>query len=189
MANWAITDYAIEGPMDTLLMIRNAIEKHPIRKESSPDWEGNVLDELGIQFEQTQDDGEIWYMRGFIQDHYFDETNDTLRICAEEAWGATDFRHALESGIDGIKVYYVTEEPDGEVFATNDKDGKYFTDRYYVSASIGDHYDYDYFSTKESALEFISNVTDGKVKTENDIEEFNEAGDDNISLYEYAIVD
>ena len=68
MANWACTDYIIEGPDEILLKITEAI-KHPVVTPGSDEtWEGNVLNTLGIKWKGRQPDGSGYYMRGFIQD-------------------------------------------------------------------------------------------------------------------------
>ena len=190
MANWAITDYVIEGPDDILKKINDAIENHQVKEGSSDNWEGNILDALEIPFENRPEE-DSWYMRGFVEDHNL--TNDgKLTIYAEEAWGATDFRKALKEKFPEITVYFVTEEQGCSVFETNDKEGKYFTDRYFAEANLDPIYNYDYFQTKDEALRYLSNMTDGRVKTEEDIDKFNEDEYENnhsVNLYEYKIVD
>lgn len=196
MANWAYTNYVIEGPKETLKKIHEAILHHDIEEGSSDDWEGNVLDTLGIQWERRQPDGSGYYMRGFIQEDTidFDETENLLSFDAEEAWGATDFNEVLEKGIPGIKVYYFVEEPDGEIFATNDREGKYFADRYYVDTCVGGEYASEYFETEDEMYEWLANSTDGKVNSPEKVEEFNdkaeeEHSEDFIRMFEVSIVD
>lgn len=195
MANWAYTNYVIEGPKEILKKIHEAILHHDIEEGSSDDWEGNVLDTLGIQWERRQPDGSGYYMRGFIQEDTidFDETENLLSFDAEEAWGATDFNEVLEKGIPEIKVYYYVEEPDDEVFATNDREGKYFPDRYYVDTCVGGEYASEYFETEDEMYEWLSNSTDGKVDSPEKIEEFNDKADeehseDFIHIFEVSIV-
>lgn len=47
MANWAFTEYAIEGPKETLQKIEQAILHHDMEEGSSKDWEGNILNAFG----------------------------------------------------------------------------------------------------------------------------------------------
>ena len=68
MANWAFTEYVIEGPKEILLRIENAI-LHPIQPEGADEnWEGGVLKALGLTWEERKPDGTGKYMRGFINE-------------------------------------------------------------------------------------------------------------------------
>ena len=194
MANWASTAYAIEG-QETLEKIEKAILEHPVEEGSSEDWEGNVLKALNIDWEPNTPDGKGYYMRGFIQDEpWFD--GSTLRFYAEEAWGATDFHEVLEKNIPDIKVFYVVEEEGGDVYATNDKEGKYFPDRYWVDTCIDGDYQSEYFQFESSVYKWLHDITDGKVKSAEDVEKFNsdhedECDDDEnfIDIHVFAVVD
>ena len=193
MANWAMTAYVIEGDKQVLKKIHHAIKHSKIIKDSSEGWEGNVLAALGIEWENRNPDGSGYYMRGFIQEDTVRIEDGTLRFDAEEAWGATDLNEVLEENLP-VKVFYCVEEQGEEVFATNDKDGKYFFDRFYADICIDGEYDSKYFIDKASLLKWLSDKTDGRVKTQEDIDEFNadyedEALDDEnyIHVYEYQI--
>ena len=198
MANWASTAYAIEGPKETLQKIEKAILEHPVEEGSSEDWEGNVLTALGIEWENKKPDGTGYYMRGFIRmdvEPWYTESG-TLRFDAEEAWGATDLNEVLEKNIPDIKVFYVVEEPGEEVYATNDKEGKYFPDRYYVDTCIDGNYQSEYFQFESSVYKWLHDITDGRVNSEEGVEKFNsdyedsDADDENfIYIHKFAIVD
>lgn len=118
MANWASTSYRIEGKQEDLKTLNELINefmdgKRPVMEDNaSKDWEGNVALELG---ENTKG----YYLRGFIQTCELED--DVLSIEAEEAWGATDFRHILEKHFEGMKVYFIVEEEGGEVQVTKIK--------------------------------------------------------------------
>jgi hypothetical protein len=195
MANWASTAYAIEGPHETLEKIEKAILEHPVEEGSSEDWEGNILKALGIEWEAHTPDGKGYYMRGFIQDvPWWD--GDTLRFYAEEAWGATDFNEVLEKNIPDIKVFYTVEEPGCEVYATNDKEGKYFPDRYWVDTCIDNNYQSEYFQFESSVYKWLHDITDGKVSSAEDAEKFNsdheDAGDDDenfINIHVFKVIE
>ena len=193
MANWASTTYAVEGPKETLQKIEEAILNHPIAEGSDENWEGNILKALDVDWEAITPNGKGLYMRGFIEkDSVTYDDNGALRFWAEEAWEATDFNKALESKFKDIKVYYSTEEPDGDVFATNDKEGKYFPDRFYADTCINDDYQMEYFTKETSMYEWLSKITDGKIKTKEDVDEFNgdvENIDDFINIHEFVVVE
>lgn len=193
MANWAMTAYVIEGDKQVLEKIHYAIKHPKIIKDSSERWEGNVLAALGIEWENRNPDGSGYYMRGFIQEDNVSMEGDTLRFSAEEAWGTTDLNEVLEENLP-VKVFYCVEEQEGEVFATNDKDGKYFFDKFYADICIDGEYDSEYFIDEASLLKWLSDKTDSRVKTQEDIDEFNadyedEALDDEnyIHVYEYEV--
>ena len=194
MANWASTAYAIEGPKETLEKIYEAI-MYPDKSEGDEGWEGWVLKALGISWEDKGPDGKGLYMRGFIQDEpWFD--GNTLRLCAEEAWGATDFNIALEKAFPNIKVFYSVEECDEEIYATNDKEGKYFPDRFYVDACFAGDYQMEYFTNEESMFRWIAKNTHGEVDTLDKVVEFNEFYEDEgsydtnyINIHKFDIVE
>lgn len=194
MANWAITNYAIEGPEEVLRRIYEAIIHHDVEEQSDDNWEGNVLIALGIEWDRrnphdTPQTGK--YMRGFIDKDSVDLNKDTLMFEAEEAWGVTDFNEVLEENLP-VKVYYNVEEPDGEVYATNDREGKYFRDRWFVDTCIDGEYNMEYFTEEKYMYEWLSGITNGRIKCEEDVDGFNENEDrdedDFINIYKFDIV-
>ena len=194
MANWAITNYTIEGNIESLEKINDAILNHSVEYKSSDNWEGNILDALGIDFREKLPDGkDKFYIRGFIMDNpSFDKANGILSFYAEEAWRQTDFHILLEQKFKDIKVYFCCEEPDCDVFVTNDKKGKYYPERYLVDCCINNDYKHEYFKTKKDTYAFIKNIS--MCKNEKDVEEFNEVNsslglNDFINVYKYSIIE
>ncbi|MGF0099258.1 hypothetical protein ACQRD6_13165, partial [Prevotella sp. SGI.027] len=106
MANWATTSYRIEGSKSDLKRVFNVIDgfmtakRKPTSVTTSKDWEGNVVEALGATEEQLSKN----YLRGFIQEYEMD--GNTIRIEAEEAWGATDFRHVLRTLMPKLTIYF-----------------------------------------------------------------------------------
>ena len=198
MANWALTDYAIEGPKETLQKIYDAINHHSVQEGSSDNWEGNVLNALNIKWEsrKVERDGDDikfsgYYMQGFITQESVEFGGDAIHFYAEEAWGKTDFNEALEKNISGIKVYWVVEEEGEDIYATNDKEGKYFPHRYCVDTCIKDYYSSNYFVKEEEIYKWLSEITKGEIKSPNDIETFNdnnEDSDDYIYIHTFDVV-
>ena len=122
--------------------------------------------------------------------------DDVLTFDAEEAWGVTDFHKVLEKNIPGIKVFYSVEEEGEEVYATNDKEGKYFPDRYYIDTCINGDYQSEYFITEKAMYKWLSEITNGAVQAEKDVKDFNSyyeelAKDDEcfINIHEFTVVD
>lgn len=191
MANWCITDYRIEGSEESLKKINDALLNHAVVEDSSDNWEGNVLIALGYTEKELRDANTKYYLRGFVT--YYEPPKSfeyPLSLNCEEAWNVTDFRKLLEEKLPDVKVYFTAEEPGCEYYVTNDEEGIYFPDRYYVDAYIGNDWYSEYFGTKEDALEYISQISD--CKTEEDIEKFNENQEDDeeyICIHEFEIIE
>lgn len=188
MANWASTSYRIEGKQEDLKTLNELINefmdgKRPVMEDNaSKDWEGNVALELG---ENTKG----YYLRGFIQTCELED--DVLSIEAEEAWGATDFRHILEKHFEGMKVYFIVEEEGGEVYATNDKEGRFFDYRFLVDSCVDGADEWEYFDTKEQALSYVARRMRVETVTLEEIDKWNDdhyEGDDYIYFHEYELV-
>lgn len=188
MANWASTSYRIEGKQEHLQDLFNLCEdfcscKRPVMKENaSSDWEGNIVMALGINIQDS-------YLRGFIQS--YEISDGLLSIEAEEAWGTTDLRKALENHFDDIKVYYSMEEEGCEVYATNDSEGKYFPYRYVLDSCIDGKDEYEVFPTLKDLLKYIGSCLKWEEVSLEKVKEWNEShelDDDYIAIHEYQIV-
>lgn len=198
MANWALTDYAIEGPIETLKKIEQAILDHPVREGSDEKWEGNILTALGIEWvDRYMDPKNGLYMRGFVEEPaWYTREGQTLRFSAMEAWDVTDFWIALERGLPGIKVYWRTEEEGCEIFSTNDVNGYYFPERYMVEVCLDGKDDQEYFVYQSDLFKWLYKLTNGKVNTLEKAEEFNREHedpetlqDDYIYIHEFQVVE
>lgn len=192
MANWASTIYRIEGSKEDLEKVYNVIDefmserRKPIEVNASSEWEGNIIRALGATDEQMKNN----YLRGFIEEYEMD--GDIIRIEAEEAWGTTDFRQVLAQLMPELTIYYIVEEPGCEVYATNDADGKYFPERFYVDAYVNGDYQSEYFETEEQAMTYVANLLGKKEVSKNELENWNEChedDDDFIYVHEFEIVD
>lgn len=189
MANWAQTSYRIEGnskDLQELIDLCKAFldKKRPVMdKGASVEWEGNIILALGIELDKS-------YIRGFIQS--YELVDGILYIEAEEAWGATDFRHLLEGHYENMKVYYMVEEEDEEIFATNDDEGKYFPCRFAVHSSIDGNDEFEDFKTEAEALQYVAKLLKCSSISLEEIEDWNEEhelNDDYISFREYKKVE
>ena len=191
MANWASTSYAIEGSKSDLARVSNVINSFmkgntkPVEANDSKEWEGNIVKALEASEEQMKNN----YLRGFIQT--YEIIDGVLYIEAEEAWGATDFRHLLAKLMPELTIYYIVEECGCEVYATNDCDGKYFTESYYVDICIDGDYFSEYFDTEKQVLAYVAQLLKKESVTMKDIDEWNEEQDDNenyIYVHEFKYV-
>ena len=94
MANWASTDYKIEGNSKDLQEIFELFckfdkgERKPFDERTDKEWEGNIVWALGGNPEEL-------CLKGFIQTCELDD--GSLSIYAEEAWGVTDYAIFLKA--------------------------------------------------------------------------------------------
>lgn len=192
MANWASTSYRIEGSKEDLEKVYNVIDefmserRKPVQVDASNEWEGNIIRALEATDEQMKNN----YLRGFIEEYEMD--GDIIRIEAEEAWGTTDFRYVLAQLMPELTIYYIVEEPGCEVYATNDAEGKYFPERFYVDAYVNGDYQSEYFDTEEQAMTYVANLLGKQEVSKNELENWNECHeeDDNfIYIHEFEIVE
>lgn len=192
MANWASTSYRIEGSKNDLERVFNVIDdfmtdkRKPVEENASKEWEGNIVRVLGATDEQMEKN----YLRGFIEEYEYD--GDTIRIEAEEAWGATDFRHVLTKLMPDLTIYYFVEEPGFEVYATNDAESKYFIERFYVDACVNGNYESDYFETEKQAMAYVAELLGKEEVSKGELKNWNEEhqeGDDFIYVHEFEIED
>lgn len=187
MANWASTSYRIKGSESELRKIFNVIEdfitgkNEPVEKNASREWEGNIVKALGATKEQM----EKYYLRGFIYEYEF--KNNILSIEAQEAWGATDFRHILRQLMPELNIYFVVDEPDCEVYATNDADGKYFSERFYVDACVDGNYESDYFETEEQAMFYAAKLLGKEKVTKEELENWKKE-EEFIRIHEFEVI-
>lgn len=190
MANWASTSYVIEGSKEEVSKVYQVIDdfmngrKQPVSETASEGWEGNIVKTLGATDKQMKK-----YLRGFIQ--YYDFDGHVLRIDAEEAWGATDFYEVLAELMPNLIIYFCVEEPGCEIYATNDAEGKYFADRFYVESSVDNNYDYEYFTEKEDAMNYVAELMGRQNVTKEDLDKWNEEQEDYdvyIYLHEYKVI-
>lgn len=163
MANWAKTSYRIEGSKNDLEQVFNVIndfmtgKQPPIEDGAVKEWEGNILKALGATDEHFKNN----YLRGFIQEYELE--GNLVCIEAEEAWGATDFRHVLEQLMPNLTIYYIVEEWGCEIYETNDFDGKYFPERFLVDARWNGTNCSEYFETKEQMERYLTKLMEKKV--------------------------
>ena len=188
MANIASVAYVIEGPALNLQRIQEAINK-AIEDEEPKYEEYKTCRYLGFTAEELAG----YRLGGDIKDEPELE-NGVLRFWSEERWGLQDFAEIFGKKFPDIEVYWVVEEPGLEIFRTNDKEGKYFSDRYLIDTCIDGIYNLEYFKTEQAAYKWLDKLTHGRVKSQEDVETFNgdyedsDAADENwIYIHEFKI--
>lgn len=165
MANMASTSYCIEGSKKDLKRLYKLIDGFMTRKEK-PFWEDSAENWLGNVIKALG--------------------------ATEEAWGTTDFRHILKKLMPELTIYYIVEEPGFEVYATNDADGKYFTERFNVDACVDGHDYWEYFQEEKETMDYVASLLKKDNITEADIEQWNkehEEEGDFIHVHEFEVVE
>ena len=93
------------------------------------------------------------YCRGTIT--FYELEDDVLTLNTETAWAEmAETRHFIESCFPGMKIYYIEEESGCEIFNTNDLEGLFFKDRYYLDGFD----DSEYFETLEEAAKYVKEI-------------------------------
>lgn len=186
MANWASTSYAVEGSKKTLEWIEKAVIESTVDNESRG-WELDILERLGVEYKSYH------HLRGHVLEDSAKWKGEALRFDAEEAWGLSDLGDCLKAAFPDIKVYWVVEESGCEVFCTNDAEGKYFPERYWVDTAQDDIYRSEYFTTEEAMYKWLSEKYG--VKDKDDLDAWNAdyeaTGDDCenfIYIHEFEVV-
>jgi len=198
MPNWSYTSYKViqvNGGKDQVKKLYDTM----IELEKMPDpglvengfgfrWLGNLVSRLGGDWNKV-------YCRGsWIDTPEYDEEKDVLSFSTETAWSElSETRHFLESVFPDLKFYYMTEEDGMCIYQTNDSEGLFFEDRYYLDTEDGD-IESEYFKTLPEAAKYISEAIGKEVHTMDEIEtaldEYSEDHDDTfIALREYQVVE
>ena len=161
----ASVSYAIEGSKESLKKIAEAIitavHSNDNRYEMYQAAEYLKLPDI----ENSRLGGEI------SEEPTRDENTGALRFSSEERWGLQDFAELLEKQFPDIKVYWIVEECGCEVFCTNDREGKYFPERYWVDTAQDDIYQSEYFTTEEAMYRWLNEKYG--VKSEEEVEAWN----------------
>ena len=190
MANMASVSYAIEGPKEILQKIFEAIIIAVYNDDNTYELR-QAAEYLRLPItDETRLGGEV------SEEPTWDENTGALRFWSEERWGLQDFAELLEKHFPGIKVYWVVEESGMEIYCTNDREGKYFPERYWVDTCIDDIYNSEYFKTEEQLYKWLDKITCGRVKCKEDVEGFNadyeDSGTNNenfIYVHEFKVED
>lgn len=150
MPNWCDTTYKCVGlpkevgELNAILERMNKREKPVIPNGFGKLWLGELVTELGFDYEKYR-------CRGEITDYNYDG-GDTITICQYTAWYEQEgVRHAIEERFPSVKVFYLEEEPGCEVYGTNDSLGEHFTDNFVFQ----DDDETEYFETVEQAARYL----------------------------------
>lgn len=166
MSNTCFTTYKVvsENKKDVTKLFKTIqrLEKRktPLVKNGWYDpklWLGCLVKALG-------GDPQKVYCRGTIT--FYEMEDDVLTLNTETAWAEmSETRHFIESCFPGMKIYYIEEESGCEIFNTNDSEGIYFKDRYYLDGFD----DSEYFETLEEAAKYVKDIVGHDVEADFDV--------------------
>lgn len=118
---------------------------------------------LGCLVKALGGDPQKVYCRGTIT--FYEMEDDVLTLNTETAWAEmSETRHFIESCFPGMKIFYIEEESGCERFYTNDSEGIYFKDRYYLDGFD----DSEYFETLEEAAKYVKEIVGHDVEADFD---------------------
>ena len=165
MSNTCFTTYKVvsENKKDVTQLFKTIKRldgrKTPLVKNGWYDpklWLGCLVKALG-------GDPQKVYCRGTIT--FYEMEDDVLTLNTETAWAEmSETRHFIESCFPGMKIYYIEEESGCERFYTNDSEGIYFKDRYYLDGFD----DSEYFETLEEAAKYVKEIVGHDVEADFD---------------------
>ena len=161
MSNTCFTTYKVvsENKKDVTKLFKTIKRldgrKTPLVKNGWYDpklWLGCLVKALG-------GDPQKVYCRGTIT--FYEMEDDILTLNTETAWAEmAETRHFIESCFPGMKIYYIEEESGCERFYTNDSEGIYFKDRYYLDGFE----ESEYFETLEEAAKYVKEIVGHEVE-------------------------
>lgn len=160
MPNWCDTTYKCVGDKKEIEALKKVLDANNKRKTPrimngfGTMWIGNIIDQLGFNWEEYR-------CRGEITDYSLD--NDVLTIYQCTAWcEAEGFREVIEKKFPSICVYHKEEEPGMDIFCHNDSSGRFFPENYLLDGCEV----YEYFETLDEAAEFVENIVGHDVPAE-----------------------
>lgn len=146
MPNWCSTAYAIEGNATELKKLYELMkdlekrQKPSVQNGFGTTWLGCLVEALGESWEKI-------YCRGTWDNLKFN--GEVLTFNTETAWSPCNemFDMVCEK-YPTLRYFYQSEEPGMCEYWTNDDEGKYFPDRYYVDVCTSEEEYYsEYFQT------------------------------------------
>lgn len=193
MPNWCNTTFVIEGDkkeVESLFLIMDELEhmdRPLVANGFGKQWLGCLVEKLGGDWEKI-------YCRGDWQYKELREDGN-LHIDTESAWSPPlEVFWLVKSKFPNLRIYWQSEEPGMEEYWTNDAEGKYFHERYYLEACDPDgEFVHEYFKNEQDCVNFIRGKYEIEIQTIDDVESvqeyWDEIDDDNpfICVHEYLI--
>ena len=192
MPNWCDCTYKCVGDLKDVRSLYKALKYIDKRKTSiikngfGKWWLGNLVVKLGGNWEKYRCRGEITY---------YELDGKILTIWQKAVWCEREGgREIIEEKFPSIRVYYREKKCECGVYYTNDANGEYFPERYYLDSYVDDS---EYFTTIEEAADHVSGIIGEKVEPDKNaieeaLDEFMEELDDEdvrYSFHEFTVVD
>ncbi len=192
MPNWSFSSYVIEGKkseideLEELMNRLDSTEKPAVENGFGTNWLGCIVHELGADWNEVR-------CRGSWSDlKRLDEC--AISMNTETAWAPCNETFDLIcQHFPSLRYYYSSEEPNMCEYWTNDVEGKYFPERYYIDlCTPKEDYDSEYFKTLDDALRWMQENYSKDIKTKEDFEALcekweEESEDAYCYLYEFKI--
>lgn len=163
MPNWCLTTYKCVGSKEEIKKLSDIIKSNEERESPRVEsdfgnlWLGCIIDNLGEDWTKNS-------CRGYILNYEVSQDGEMLTIEQETAWyEQTGFRNVIEKHFPTIKVYYLNLELGMCVFDTNDLEGTYFPENYYID---DDTCETRLFKDLESAAEWLSEIYEENISAE-----------------------
>lgn len=189
MPNWCNTSYVFDGNKEEIADLYKKLRSLKRRRNSLVEngfgklWLGCVVALFGGDWHKIECRGEIDCMEQL--------TDTTINLSTTTAWGdmpeVWDF---VCQQYPSVKYYFMAEESGNCYYATNDVDGKFFSERFQI-----EQYDEstEFYATMEEVFADISERINVKITTIEELdtvlEAFNEANEDDwIYVNEYDII-
>ena len=160
MSNTCFTTYKVTGNKKDVTKLYKTVKRLDGRKTPlvKNGWYNPKL-WLGCLVKALGGDAEKVYCRGTIT--FYEMEDDVLSIDTETAWSEmSETRQFIESCFPGMKIYYIEEESGCERYYTNDSEGLFFNDRYYLDGFD----DSEYFETLEEAANYVKEIVGYEVE-------------------------
>ena len=169
MANWCFTTYKIVGDVKELGVLNDKLtELDAMETALVPNGFGVLW--LGCLVRILGGDEENVYCRGEVTEFNLNKEDGVLTICTQTAWTEMDeVRHFLKKVYPSLEIFYYEEEEGCEIYRTNDKDGRFFPERYvFGNLEIEGT---TYYDDDESLLDDASESFGTEIRTIEDLKE------------------
>lgn len=191
MLGWCATHYTITGDAQEVKALYELMhrleeqEKLTLQSNFGTTQLGGLVDALGEDWHSVQCNG------------YWDRLNfdgGVLTFCTEtEGTACNEVFELVRRKFPSLTYYYLAENPENGYFCTNDAEGKYYPERYFVNiwTDKDDCYT-EYFTDMASICACLEKISGVPVRSEQDIKSLEKRWqDDNydafICVHEFTV--